>query len=259
MSPRWLFFPTPASGGGFAPTDISGCISWFDADDASTITGTTNVSNWADKSGNTASFPNSTADLAESSSSLQPSINTGSMNGKDTLSFNNDQLIGRFPSTGLTTASLFVVLRPASGEQTWLLFNSGQYTYSDVAQNLSGSTTLNANFQSYSASYSNFVTGNSVSWTTRTDVYNSFPPTNAAIIESIGCRFNNFVNSSGTKTFTFCNYNSTYSFVGEIAEIVAYDSALSTSDRESVEGYLAHKWGLTASLPSSHPYKTSAP
>tara|TARA_R100000951_G_scaffold105303_1_gene99018 strand:+ start:1050 stop:1829 length:780 start_codon:yes stop_codon:yes gene_type:complete len=259
MSPRWLFFPAPAGGGGFAPTDISGCISWFDADDASTITGTTLVSNWADKSGNTASFPNSTADLSESSSSLQPSINTGSMNGKDTISFNNNQLIGRFPSSGLTTASLFVVLRPAAGEQTWLLFNSGAYNYSDVAQNGSSSTTLNQNFQSYSASYLNFVTGNSVSWSTRTDVYNSFLPTNAAIIESIGCRFDDFVDSSGTKTFTFCRYGGNFKYEGDIAEIVAYDSALSTSDRESVEGYLAHKWGLTASLPSSHPYKTTAP
>lgn len=28
---------------------------------------------------------------------------------------------------------------------------------------------------------------------------------------------------------------------------------------EKAEGYLAHKWGLTSSLPSSHPYKTLAP
>jgi hypothetical protein len=28
---------------------------------------------------------------------------------------------------------------------------------------------------------------------------------------------------------------------------------------EKAEGYLAHKWGLTSSLPVSHPYKSSAP
>ena len=28
---------------------------------------------------------------------------------------------------------------------------------------------------------------------------------------------------------------------------------------EQAEGYIAHKWGLTASLPGSHPYKSSAP
>ena len=31
------------------------------------------------------------------------------------------------------------------------------------------------------------------------------------------------------------------------------------SDVEKAEGYLAHKWGLTSSLPSLHPYKNSAP
>ena len=31
------------------------------------------------------------------------------------------------------------------------------------------------------------------------------------------------------------------------------------SDVEKAEGYLAHKWGLTANLPVSHPYKSSAP
>ena len=35
--------------------------------------------------------------------------------------------------------------------------------------------------------------------------------------------------------------------------------ALSTTDFQKVEGYLAHKWGTAASLPAGHPYKNSAP
>lgn len=31
------------------------------------------------------------------------------------------------------------------------------------------------------------------------------------------------------------------------------------TDVQKAEGYLAHKWGLTANLPVSHPYKSSAP
>ena len=46
---------------------------------------------------------------------------------------------------------------------------------------------------------------------------------------------------------------------GDVAEIIAISSALSTSDRAKIEGYLAHKWGMTASLPSNHPYKSTAP
>ena len=45
---------------------------------------------------------------------------------------------------------------------------------------------------------------------------------------------------------------------GDIAEIVVFSGALTTADRERVVGYLAHKWGLTAKLPTAHPYKTSA-
>jgi len=30
-------------------------------------------------------------------------------------------------------------------------------------------------------------------------------------------------------------------------------------DIEKAEGYLAHKWGLTGSLPSNHPYKNTQP
>ena len=45
----------------------------------------------------------------------------------------------------------------------------------------------------------------------------------------------------------------------DIAEIVFYNIALSLSNRQTIEGYLAHKWGLSASLPNDHPYKTLAP
>ena len=45
------------------------------------------------------------------------------------------------------------------------------------------------------------------------------------------------------------------SIMGTFAEVVCYTSANNT-DRQAVEGYLAHKWGLTGSLPSNHSHKT---
>jgi hypothetical protein len=42
-------------------------------------------------------------------------------------------------------------------------------------------------------------------------------------------------------------------------EILVYDRTPTTSERQKIEGYLAWKWGLTANLPSTHPYKTSRP
>jgi hypothetical protein len=47
-------------------------------------------------------------------------------------------------------------------------------------------------------------------------------------------------------------------FDGMIYEIVVC-TTLSTENRERVEGYLAHKWGITARLASDHPYKTNYP
>lgn len=46
---------------------------------------------------------------------------------------------------------------------------------------------------------------------------------------------------------------------GLIAELLIFQPALTSTEREKVEGYLAHKYGLTANLPSAHPYKSASP
>ena len=46
---------------------------------------------------------------------------------------------------------------------------------------------------------------------------------------------------------------------GKMAEIIISNYSWDTSERQQVEGYLAHKWGLTSSLPNDHPYKSTAP
>jgi hypothetical protein len=53
---------------------------------------------------------------------------------------------------------------------------------------------------------------------------------------------------------------STYSFEGEVAEIIIIDGVNPTSDEiDKIQGYLHHKWGLTANLDAGHPYKSVAP
>lgn len=46
---------------------------------------------------------------------------------------------------------------------------------------------------------------------------------------------------------------------GDIAEVIVVDSYVTTTVAESLEGYMAHKWGLSSLLPSGHPYKNAAP
>ena len=51
----------------------------------------------------------------------------------------------------------------------------------------------------------------------------------------------------------------TETYNGLIGEIVVYTTALNSTQRRQVEGYLAWKWGLQSTLPSSHPFKTQTP
>jgi len=46
---------------------------------------------------------------------------------------------------------------------------------------------------------------------------------------------------------------------GNIAELIIVDTDSSTGLRQTIEGYLAWKWGLVADLPAGHPYKSAPP
>ena len=46
---------------------------------------------------------------------------------------------------------------------------------------------------------------------------------------------------------------------GDLGELLIFNIELDLNDIKKVEGYLAHKWGLTSSLPSTHPYINNPP
>jgi len=48
-------------------------------------------------------------------------------------------------------------------------------------------------------------------------------------------------------------------FTGEIAEVLVYDKPVNSVNRQKIEGYLAHKWGLTDVLEDIHPYSEIPP
>jgi Alpha-L-arabinofuranosidase B (ABFB) domain len=45
--------------------------------------------------------------------------------------------------------------------------------------------------------------------------------------------------------------------IGTISEVIVFEQNLSDTQRKSVEGYLACKWGLQSKLPQTHPYATT--
>ena len=46
---------------------------------------------------------------------------------------------------------------------------------------------------------------------------------------------------------------------GFVAEMIGVSTALSSTNREKLEGYLAHKWGLENKLPGNHAYRSNVP
>ena len=52
------------------------------------------------------------------------------------------------------------------------------------------------------------------------------------------------------------NLNEDQGIDGLMGDVVMYSNA---NDITKVEGYIAHKWGLSGSLPSNHAYKSAPP
>ncbi len=46
---------------------------------------------------------------------------------------------------------------------------------------------------------------------------------------------------------------------GQLAEVLVFDTALTSRMSQKIEGYLAKKWGLLSLLPDNHPYKATDP
>jgi hypothetical protein len=68
----------------------------------------------------------------------------------------------------------------------------------------------------------------------------------------------------GTSGFALTNVNIGLAsgrscFAGHFAEIVIVKRALTSTEYQKMEGYLAHQWSRTANLPGGHPYKTDPP
>lgn len=107
-----------------------------------------------------------------------------------------------------------------------------------------------------------------------TNTVNIGTPTDAANGTFCAVKFESGANASwmegkagGTSTSvlslgenpTFQLSASANSYRGDTWEILTFREALSDAQRQKVEGYLAHKWGLTALLPVNHPYKNTRP
>jgi hypothetical protein len=236
----------------FSPSEISGMNLWLDATDSSTITASSNsVSQWRDKSGSNHHFEQSTA-------GNQPTTGSASINGKNAMSFDGSDRMTNDNISFTGTHSIYVVASSSSsgGSYTRILENNPRLFFGKGNGN-----------NDFAAFY-----GNGGSWH---DVDTNSPAKSLANACILAVDNNNsvatpYVNGTAqnTKNGTMptltgltlgAQSNGNQAWSGPIGEILVFTAKLSDSERQQVEGYLAHKWALQGKLPSSHPYYLGAP
>ena len=250
----------PASLSAFLPTSISGCGLWLDSVDTSSMTFSSgsNISQWKDKSGlnNHATGFNS------------PVLTTSSINGNQAIATNSTAyFIGPVSVTG-TTLTVFCVARitilPNGGNDQRLvsLVNGNNVDYgrtdSTIALFNQGNTSTIALWRTSGPIANNAIVAN-----TPFLAVSGYDGTNGYLWKDGSA--GTLASGASSGTFAITKYGvGGGAYIGEfwsgsIGEVIIYNTSLSTSERQAVEGYLSHKWRLNSSLPSDHLYKSIIP
>ena len=245
---------TQVYGRQWTPADIS-TLGWYDAADSSTITlnGST-VSQWDDKSGNV-------RHLTQPTAVKQPLYEAIGYNGLPTLTFDgvDDTYINNNVALAIggNDFIMFLVCRTTSITNSFQLCTVGQDGRLYVQRVSSQMEIRWGSNPSVQQSF-NVGTGENhlLSWSrTNTNTVQAY--TDGTLQATGSATFNRAFNNFSLHSYSFNGSSSSYGN-GSTCELVIAPP-LSTADRERVEGYLAHKWGLSANLPADHPYKNAAP
>lgn len=243
----------------FSITSVPNCQLWLDAADATTITkSASNVTQWNDKSGLSrhATLYNTTYSTYNATGlNNLPTVNFGATS----CGMSSPMPSGTFtPTTGI---SVFAIFNNVSGQGSGAVFTRSYNNLPDPIDlynfsRLSGpsgsaqSTTSTLNVASLTnPTLFNIVVGVS-SW-------NEWTNGTLAFTSTFCSNFNE--SSNATKFFLGTRWDKGTNFVGNISEILVYSAMLTTTQRQNIEGYLAWKWGIQASLPAGHPYVSAAP
>lgn len=237
----------------FNPASITGCQLWLDAADASTVTGTSAVTQWRDKSGNGRNLGVGSGTTSYSSSAIN--LNSSYMLVNSPVNLTNVTVFIVSKSTGVTNQILF-----SAKPNTDYVYNSvdgfgfyndpptGRIRFygqgNDPMQSIfftDTSITKLYTFQSTGTTVSGWLNGTSQSGGTLTTTRTSTAQGFAIGGEWGGSSYQNII------------------VTASIYEILVYNTALTTTQRQQVESYLAWKWGLQTSLPSDHTYKFAPP
>ena len=245
----------------WTPAQITTSL-WLDAADASTITTVSGaVSEWRDKSGNA-------RHATQTSASNRALLANASLNGLAGIDYDgadDDHVLANVSALNSVNQTFFIVAsRDNAAGRTEIAFSIGNNSDSNGiidAPRWSDNTMFSqlgylsnrpvSQSIITTAPYMNCVTGGTVQLSYTNDTLIGTGTTQSASPFSVA---NGGFIGSGRAVSTANRY-----FDGKIYELVIVPSVATTALRQTVFGYLAHKWGLTANLPAGHPYKTSPP
>jgi hypothetical protein len=230
--------------GAWTPSELSTAY-WWDASDTGTIVESANaVASWTDK--------NQSAVLSQGNATNQPVTNTETINGLNVLDLLGDDYLSG-PVLALTEFTKLVV------------FSFDTSTHNNTLTH--ASSNFDALWEDTNTKLNVFHNGNVLTSTTvitlgKTFLGETTKASNGDTELFIYGNSEGTVNAplgTGSTPLQVGSFNGGFFMNGKIAEIILLPSVISLSDRQKAEGYLAHKWGFTADLDVSHPYKTNPP
>lgn len=231
-----MLLATGAAAGGFVPTDIAGCKLWLDASQIVGLSDGDPVGAWSDLSGN---GTNGTA-----SGSARPLYKTGILNGLPVVRFDgtDDEMVCSL--TGSAAMTVFIVTKkrsvPGSGAggfgQNCFSCDAGGAFYTNQGNSVLG-------YSFYNGGGANGIGGTAFGWSVAVLRFVSTSLVEFYFEGSAGGTMNPGTSFSAGTLFNMAGGTN---FWGDhdFAEVIAYDSALSSTDRETVEDYLGAKWGI---------------
>jgi hypothetical protein len=238
----------------FSPLQISNCYLWLDAADTSQIlltAGTSNITQWRDKSSN-AFHAIAAGNPTYNSSSYRVQFN-GTTSYLSNLSY----------SLTLSQRSIFIVMSENSRTTAGGVFSHIPNPRSGLDYTTTNGFTIETSsglrFYGNGGGYISDI-GNSVLLPQA--IYNDNMNGTQGSSFLNGSNINN--NSANYTAGTCSGYVLGARWLGTVSgpylngninEIIVYSSPVSASQRQQIEGYLAWKWNLTGSLISTQPYK----
>lgn len=248
----------------FNPTSIAAIALWLDGADTSAIqTSGSSVTQWRDKSGS----GNNVTPYAG------PAITLSKLNNQSVINFGT----GSMYTPAFTWSTSYTMIFVAFVSAGDLIFNTstgGGTIYGDYVYTGNG-TLFNLNNSSTNSivlagTDSLIPLGTTVisrgSWFILSIGYNSTGTVavNYAINGTV--RSTSVYSGSGGSwanpplpLYISGNYSGGSFGTTQIAEVIHYNASITSGQRQQLEGYLAWKWGIQASLPATHPYKKFPP